>query len=119
MTSLCGMRVGQVEEPSRTVAFTDSSAVRNKTKVTGTPWVYPYWSVTGSANLQSVKPKNTVNSSGCNVHFRHGGSASVSWADGHVSFERPSYLSNAPWARTALIGDFGPMDNSLYDPWNL
>jgi len=50
------------------------------------------------------------------IHFRHNARANVVWCDGHVSSERMTVEYNENY--TAFqIGWFGPVDNSLFDPY--
>lgn len=53
------------------------------------------------------------------AHFRHSGSATVAWCDGHVSSMKMSFTDdNNPYGasnESAHIGWFGPKDNSLFD----
>ncbi len=116
-----GLKVDRLKAPSATVAYTDVSDVYSVTSPSGYSFVYPYYSITLSASLNlHTTVFSSANSRGDNVHFRHNGNASVSWADGHVSSEKPTRMkSDAEWIRKERIGNFGPMDNSLYDPWDI
>jgi len=114
-----GMKPEKIEDPSKTVAYADTcNGQTTQTTLVGFSFLYPYYTVSASGNLHSLVPGG-ANSRGDNVHFRHSGSANVAWVDGHSSSEKPTRLKSHNLARTELIGNFGPSDNTLYDPWNL
>ena len=117
--SLCGMKNSRISQPSQTVAYADIVAMGpTVTAVKGYVFLYPYYTVPGTGNKQTTI-FSSLCSRGDNVQFRHNGLASAGWLDGHVSSERPTRLQSASWAREAKVGAFGPMDNSLYDPWDI
>jgi prepilin-type processing-associated H-X9-DG protein len=115
------MKVETIALPTDTVAFADVCHGQNtKTVLEGFCFLYPYWSLptTAGADLK-MTTFTAANSRGDNVHFRHNRTANVGWLDGHVSQEKASRIKDHALARTEFIGNFGLLDNSLYDPWNL
>jgi prepilin-type N-terminal cleavage/methylation domain-containing protein/prepilin-type processing-associated H-X9-DG protein len=102
-----GLNVGKMKKPSQTVVFTDACTVLNATSLQAMSFVYPKFSYDGVSALTRRD----------NVHFRHAGLASVAWVDGHVTTEKPTRLYSSEFARKELIGNFGPDDNSLYEPF--
>jgi prepilin-type processing-associated H-X9-DG protein len=102
-----GLKAERVTKPSRTVIFSDACTVLNATSLQAMSFVYPRYSFDGVSNLTRRD----------NVHFRHAGLASVAWVDGHVTTEKPTRLYSSEFARKELIGNFGPDDNSLYEPF--
>ena len=54
------------------------------------------------------------------IHFRHNGAVNVVWCDGHVSSRKISFTTPGRNVyggdnEAALVGWFGPKDNSLFD----
>ncbi|HCE43981.1 MAG TPA: hypothetical protein DET40_10570 [Lentisphaeria bacterium] len=118
--SLCGMKAGDVKLPTDTVAFSDTcNGQTTVTALEGFSFLYPYYNVAGTGDALKATTFASVNSRGDNVHFRHNRSANVGWLDGHVSQEKPTRVKASTLARQEFIGNFGQMDNSLYDPWDL
>ncbi len=118
--SLGGLKAETVQEPSRTVAFADSVGVYNATEtIAGISGIYPNYTPSGT-NLKTTVFSGTARH-GNNLFFNHAGCASVAWADGHSSSERPSYLNSnvASLSYGSRVGNIGPQDNSLFDPWNI
>lgn len=105
-----------IRVPSKTVMFTDAAIPSASTQNRGLHLMEysfcepPYRVFIG---LQSDRPSPSIN-------FRHNGSTTVAWCDGHVSSEKMSFTNtdtNAYGAdnRTFEVGWFGPDDNSLFD----
>lgn len=113
-----GLKINQVANPSSTVGFGDTcNGSSTKTILQGIAFIYPKY-VPQEPFEQIVFPKTYTN--GDNIHFgRHAGTANILWLDGHASQEKASRLKLHDLARKELIGNFGPDDNSLFDPWNL
>ena len=118
-----GMKAIQIKAPSETIVFAD--AARNYSDNGALVSL-----ITAYPQLNPKKPTGDstrtvdgfeVNSHGDNVHFRHQRQANVAWIDGHVSSEKYTRLSTREpgYAAANFIGNFGPEDNSLWDPWNL
>ncbi len=115
-----GVKIGDVKLPTDTVAYADTcNGQTTVTSLQGLLFLYPYYTPSGTGDALKATTFAAVNSRGDNVHFRHNQSANVGWLDGHVSQEKPSRVKSSTLARQQFIGNFGPMDNSLYDPWNL
>lgn len=118
------MRPEQIASPERTVEFGDCAHYSGGQLKEDTQLNLPY-SISNATQgkLQTKRPTATTNFA--KFHFRHIGSANVSWTDGHVSQEKfdPYYISpegtqtNDDKRLSYRIGFFGPKDNSLYDPW--
>jgi prepilin-type N-terminal cleavage/methylation domain-containing protein/prepilin-type processing-associated H-X9-DG protein len=106
-SSGAGMKVSRVTAPARTVAFADAVSGSAAT-VAAYSFAYPFLTTSSPGVFKE-------NSRGDNIHFRHGRTAVVGWVDGHVSAEAPTRIK-AKYAPD-LVGNFGPQDNSLYDPW--
>jgi len=112
-----GLKVNQVTNPTNTVAFADAANGRStETQLKAIAFLYPMYSVKAPFYRTVF---DSLNMHGDNVHFRHNASANVIWLDGHSSQEKASRLKAHDLARRELIGNFGPEDNSLYDPWDL
>ena len=115
-----GMKAVLFAEPSKTIAFADSCNGRTTaTELEGYSSVYPYYRVSGTGDELKSVTFSSINSRGDNIHFRHTGVGNIGWLDGHVSSEKPLRVKASDLARTELIGNIGPEDNSLFDPWNL
>jgi general secretion pathway protein G len=108
-----GMRPAQIQDPSKTVMFTD------------TAFPQPYGSSPRYVIEYSfAEPYHWVFNPGVesgfradpSTHFRHGGRANVVWCDGHVSAERLETRAEEHFTRWK-VGWFGPADNSLFDPY--
>ncbi len=75
----------------------------------------PYWDMPGPAGM-SYRPNPTI-------HFRHLGTVSVGWSDGHVSWEPMTFSgdyqthsgASAGEAKQRGLGWFGPESNELFD----
>ncbi|MFA6659719.1 MAG: hypothetical protein WCS25_08505 [Victivallaceae bacterium] len=104
-----GMKVEMVKKPSSVVLFGDVTATTVPGEIRPYSFFYPKYTISSSGM--------SVNSRGDNAHFRHAGAASVGWADGHVSRERPSRLNNNFVGSAHWVGNFGPPNNSLFEPW--
>ncbi|OGV41329.1 MAG: hypothetical protein A2X48_09270 [Lentisphaerae bacterium GWF2_49_21] len=118
------MRPEQIGSPESTILFGDG-AHYTAGQVQENPALSPPYTINNATadKLRTKKPTTTTNTA--KFHFRHIGSANVSWVDGHVSQEKfePSYISAEGSSAddgkrfNNRIGFFGPRDNSLYDPW--
>jgi prepilin-type processing-associated H-X9-DG protein len=110
------LRPEKIESPAFSIMFGDcahlvAGALREDTQLN-----LPYSIVNATQDKLKTKiPTNTTNVS--KFHFRHIGSANCAWGDGHVSQERMSWSSDNERANLK-IGNFGPQDNSYFDPWN-
>lgn len=102
-------RIGRVEQPARTVMFTDTAFPRAEglqEYAYCEPWQteYPLLRFRGALSAS--------------VHFRHLGKANVAWCDGHVTSEPPTKLDpgngyggdGVKWK----IGWFGPSAQNGY-----
>ncbi len=115
-----GMKAILFAEPSKTIAFADScNSKTTQTELAGYSSVYPYYRVSGTGDELKSVTFSSINSRGDNIHFRHTGVGNIGWLDGHVTSEKPSRLKASDLARTELIGNIGPENNSFFDPWNL
>ncbi|GEM_PF-548436 len=118
------MRPEQIGSPESTILLGDGAHYTGG-QVQENPALSPPYTINNATadKLRTKKPTTTTNTA--KIHFRHIGSANVSWVDGHVSQEKfdLSYISaeggNADDDKRLInrIGFFGPKDNSLYDPW--
>ncbi len=110
------LRPEQIESPSTTIEFGDcahlvSGSVREDTNLN---LAYPIQSAS-KAKLKTKKPSETLTNS--KFHFRHLNTANCAWVDGHVSQEKMTWSDTADRAKVK-IGNFGPQDNTYFDPWN-
>jgi len=122
----CGssMRPEQIGAPEATILFGDGAHYTSG-QVQENPALSPPYTINDASadKLRTKKPTTTTNTA--KIHFRHIGSANISWVDGHLSQEKfdPTYISaegsssNDDKRFNNHIGFFGPKDNSLYDPW--
>ncbi|MEC9373818.1 MAG: hypothetical protein VYC34_08240 [Planctomycetota bacterium] len=106
-----GSRRWRFASPSRTIAFTDAAYA-------------PSWDDSEPAEYSFAEPRfwpeNPAYRPEPTIHFRHSGSASVAWLDGHVDAQvRTRGAGNptgAPGSSDRLVGWFGAADdNSLFD----
>ena len=112
-----GMKPERIEDPSNCVMFADA-AHYYEGELTEIDELKAPYSISGASldKLKTKKPSSSISSTAAKIHFRHNGIANAAWVDGHVSSEKMTFSSSAD--RAALnVGFFGPMDNSLYDPW--
>ena len=113
-----GVKDGLLKLPAQTIQYADNCDVKASSFGKGYSYIYPQYKVDGDRR-QVFAAGNVAR--GGNIHFRHGGTAGVCWADGHVTSEkyvRPSANSTAACI-AAKVGTFGPDDTSLWDPWDL
>ena len=111
-TGGAGMKVEKVKEPSKTVTFGDVTD-GDKTQISPYSFFYPRYTFKTPASTRTMK----VNGRGDNAHFRHNGLATIGWADGHVSTEKPTRINSNFIGSHDIVGNFGQEDNSLFDPW--
>ena len=122
-----GVRDGKIEQPTQTILFADCCDVKSGSVGKAYSYLYAQYDIKQNPKRQlfgSAGPTpGQYPTRGGNVHFRHGGSAGVAWADGHATSERyarPTLQSSVSAECAAQrIGTFGPNDNSLFDPWRL
>ncbi|HPN84963.1 MAG TPA: hypothetical protein PK821_06465, partial [Victivallales bacterium] len=106
----------QIENPSFTIMFGDCAHLVSGSLREDTQLNLPYSIAAATKDkLKTKKPTTTTNVS--KFHFRHAGSANCAWTDGHVSQERMAWSSDKDRSKLRL-GNFGPQDNSYFDPWN-
>lgn len=118
-----GMKAANIKNPEKTVMFGDCAHLYNGDIVENDELNSPYSLYNAPAEkLRTKKP--TTNNNYSKVHFRHSGIANIAWTDGHVSQERRQFSwsynggGEEDQQRANIgIGNFGPRDNSLYDPW--
>lgn len=117
-----GMKPEKIESPVSTVMFADTAYLDSGVLIEYSSVEAPFslWSATAD-KLKTKKPASAYSTA--TVHFRHGRSANVSWVDGHAdsrkrTFSHTSGISTVAELENVSIGNFGPEDNSLYDPWN-
>ncbi len=112
-----GLEPGEIKVPDKTVMFSDVAHLYLGKLVEIDEVSVPYSLYglnAGDPNLMKKKPTSTANSS--KVHFRHNGTANTAWVDGHVSQDKREWASTQDRAKAGL-GNFGPADNTLFDPW--
>lgn len=113
-------KICDLKRPGETVMFTDSAFVNT----TGDGKLFieysfceaPYVQIAAGAEISDMMPNPTI-------HFRHFGTTSVVWVDGHVGWEKMSfsgaYSTHARGSEEEIaklgLGWFGPEDNSLFD----
>ena len=104
-----GMKIEKVKKFSEKVTFTDVCDPLSGIPLKAYAFAYPRYTITKGALAE--------NSRGRNLHFRHHSTATIGWCDGHVTAERAT-IQNSNFAGTRIIvGNFGPDDNSLYEPF--
>ena len=122
-----GMLPADIALPAQTVMFGDCAHLYNGEIVENDDLSTPLsLYLAPPEKLKTKRPTTTNNNS--KIHFRHLGVANIAWVDGHVSQEQRAYSwedgffgsgGGESEERVALnIGNFGPKDNSLYDPWD-
>ena len=68
-----------------------------------------------------MRSKRTPTATTASIHFRHRGSASIAWLDGHVTAEPMAFTGPSVYGFTAAqqeaagLGWFGPAANDLFD----
>ena len=106
-----GERVSNIENPTRTMMFSDTAMAR-RDGVQEYPFAEPWEWVNARGGLGGIMAPS--------VHFRHNGKANVAWCDGHVSAEKPTSLGGPNYYggnnAQERIGWFGPQDENGY--WN-
>lgn len=122
-----GMKPGNIALPASTVMFGDCAHLYNGEIIENDDLSTPLSLYGAEAEkLKTKQPTETNNNS--KIHFRHLGVANIAWVDGHVSQERREYSwedgffgssgGECESKAKVNIGNFGPKDNSLYDPWD-
>ncbi len=111
-----GMKVDKVKKPESVVTFGDVTSTTSAGQIKAYAFFYPKYTIAAGP---PISDSTSVNSRGDNVHFRHNGSASVGWADGHVSTEKPSRINSGYIGSAEQVGNFGSEDNSLFRPFEL
>jgi prepilin-type N-terminal cleavage/methylation domain-containing protein/prepilin-type processing-associated H-X9-DG protein len=100
-------KISQIKQNSQTIAFADSAGLDTDKKFV------QIYSVTA--------PQSAYGPLSPDMHFRHGGSASVNWVDGHVSAEKLAFahahyrLSSIGETMALKLGWFGADNNDLFD----
>lgn len=117
-----GMKPEKIESPTSTVMFADTAYLNSGVIIEYSSVEAPFalWGVS-SDKLKTKKPTSTYSTA--TMHFRHGRSANVSWVDGHADSRKMTFShtyggGDSTELENVSIGNFGPGDNSLYDPWN-
>ena len=106
----------QVRRPTQTLVFADTAMAKlisGDLYCTEYSFAEPrYFVIRGNPDTASWDPSPSI-------HFRHRRTASVGWADGHISSEKMGMYENAnsggPKPSKFNIGWFEPMDNTLFD----
>ena len=121
---ITGMKPANIKVPEKTVMFGDCAHLYNDEIVENDELNAPY-SLYNATEEKLHTKKPTAGNNYSKVHFRHSGVANIAWVDGHVSQEQRTYSwsynggGEEDMERANLnIGNFGPEDNSLYDPWD-
>ncbi len=120
-----GLTSSQISSPALTVMFADAAnfqwgtdKLEEKAELT---CPYSLWNVPVD-KLRCKKPAGDQMYG--TMHFRHTAkTANVAWVDGHVETETLSFAwawggTEDPVRRAAGLGMFGPLDNSMMDPWS-
>lgn len=111
-----GLSGSAFQSPVTTIMFADAAHLRNGQLVEIDEISVPYSLYNASpAQLQTKRPTTTVNTA--KIHFRHAKMANVVWVDGHATSELRQWCRE-PDRAAAGLGNFGPDDNTLYDPWS-
>jgi prepilin-type N-terminal cleavage/methylation domain-containing protein/prepilin-type processing-associated H-X9-DG protein len=117
-----GMKDVKIESPSATIAFADCAHATPSPAGTIQPIITIYSHFTPDKFDGKYTTFATVCSRGDNIHFRHAKTASVGWVDGHVTTEKMTKINagtQSAFCGQNNIGNFGPDDNSLWDPWSI
>jgi prepilin-type N-terminal cleavage/methylation domain-containing protein/prepilin-type processing-associated H-X9-DG protein len=133
-----GMREGarysardfKIENPARTVMFTDTAFRQRLAGGVDTYIEYSFahppfwhWYIQMLKFMPGLSGVGVTGRPAPTIHFRHSGFTNVSWCDGHISKETMDW--SAPYVTHAImnkdqtaemaLGWFGPDDNSLFD----
>ncbi len=108
-----GLRPAQIQNPARTIMFTDTAFPQpygsNPRYVIEYSFAEPYHWVFNAGEESGFRADPSI-------HFRHGGRANVVWCDGHLSVERLETRAQEHFTRWN-VGWFGPPDNSFFSPY--
>ena len=102
------VRATAIVSPSRAVMFSDTVYERANTGG-GYILTYPYYLQPRDGG--SVADVGSLHSSAATQHFRHNGTANVTWADGHVSPERIGEFDTTGFALANRVGWLGTNDS--------
>lgn len=107
-----GWKDGAARNPSQTIALADTIGVYGSAQGEGLSFLYSHFKIENGV-------ETGLSSHSDNIHFRHGGQASVLWLDGHATAERMSYCKDLSddWLVSNRVGNIGDKDNELYDPF--
>ncbi len=115
------LRPEQIASPMTTIEFGDCAHLNAGQLKEETQLSVPYTLdkttlPENKAKLKTKKVTGTMLPTSSKFHFRHVNTANCAWVDGHVSQEKMEWSSDQ--ARKDLgLGNFGPADNTYYDPW--
>ena len=102
--------VGQVSRPARTVMFTGTAFRQGPASA---PALIEY-SFCEPPFMQASAGPPSGRRPIPSIHFRHRGTTSVAWVDGHVS-THPMSLRRSPTTTALGLGWFGPDSNEWFD----
>lgn len=100
------VRATAILNPSKAVMLSDT--IEQKTSEGEVFQVYPYY--LQPRNGSEVPGVGGLSSNVATQHFRHNGTANVTWADGHVSPERIGEFDDIGFARSNVVGWLGTTD---------
>jgi prepilin-type N-terminal cleavage/methylation domain-containing protein/prepilin-type processing-associated H-X9-DG protein len=111
-----GLPSSMFDSPVTTIMFADAAHLRSGQLVEIDEISIPYSLYNAPlSQLQTRRPTSTTNTA--KIHFRHAGMSNVVWVDGHASSETRQWCREPDRAAVGL-GNFGPDDNTWYDPWS-
>lgn len=108
---IVGVRLSLIAQPAETVMFSDAALAMPAPSLR----LIEYSFAEPPRQRDSNYPLDP------SIHFRHGGGASIAWADGHLSRERLAFTRGSIYGvsesqmRDLAIGWFGSTDNRLFD----
>ncbi|UKI32791.1 MAG: hypothetical protein L6W00_04330 [Lentisphaeria bacterium] len=100
------VRATAILNPSKAVMLSDT--IQQRTSGEEVFQVYPYY--LQPRNGSEVPGVGGLSSNAATQHFRHNGTANVTWADGHVSPERIGEFDDIGFARSNVVGWLGTTD---------